>query len=128
MSDSVLIELLKLVFAILAPVLTAALTALVVRLFKKAGMEVQQSKQDQLNSLLFKLVAQTEEWASVKIKNGVGITAQDKAEHYIALVAEKLPGVSPEEATDVAKQVLGHAKLAATAVLQDVRAAVVETK
>lgn len=117
-------ELVKLFFAIVAPILATLLGGLLVQALRKIGIQIDEAKKAQVNSLLFKLIAQTEEWASVRIKNGMTITAQDKAEHYVALAAEKLPNVSAEEAVAVSKQVLGTARLAGTAVLKDLRVAV----
>lgn len=123
-SASLVDEVIKLVFVILGPILATAATALVVQLFRKAGIELDMTKQAVIEQKLGDAVALTEEWASVQIKRGLPINAQQKAEHYVGVVLDKVPGVTPEEATAAAKIILGRFKVAASGSVLDIRTAV----
>lgn len=123
MEPSILDEMVKLVFVIIGPIVAAALTTLLVRLFAKAGIELDLTKKAVIEQKLGDLVAQTEEWASIKIKQGIPITAGDKANKYLALVIDNVPGVNSDEATDVAKTILGRFRVAAAGSLVDLRQA-----
>jgi hypothetical protein len=122
---SVVDELVKLVFAVVGPIIAAAATALFVRLFRKAGIELDMTKQAVIEQKLGDAVALTEEWASIRLKNGIPISAQQKAEHYLGVVADTVPNVTPEEATAIAKTILGRFRVAASGSLSDVRSAAV---
>jgi hypothetical protein len=122
---SVTDEFVRLVFSILGPILAAALTALVVQAFRKIGIELDMTKRAKVEQLLGDAVAQTEEWASVQIKRGIPVTAGDKAEHYVGLALDQVPGITPDEATTVAKTIIGRFRVASSASLSDVRSAVV---
>ena len=123
MEPSILDEMVKLVFVIIGPIVAAALTTLLVRLFAKAGIELDLTKRAVIEQKLGDLVAQTEEWASIKIKQGISVTAGDKANKYLALVIDNVPGVNIDEATDVAKTILGRFRVAAAGSMLDLRQA-----
>lgn len=116
-------EVVRLVFAIVAPVLSGLLVALAAKWFQKMGISLDAEKQAKLEHLAAGLVARTEEWASSRIKAGMPVTAREKAEYYLTIAADALPGVSPDEAHALAQQTLGRLRLGTTAVLQDVRTA-----
>ena len=116
-------EVVKLVFSILGPIIAAAVVAVLVQLLRKLGIELDASKQVKVEAALGNAVALTEEWASTQIKRGIPVTAADKATHYLSLAADKVPGVSPEEATDVARVILGRFRVAAAASVSDIRTA-----
>ena len=124
MAPSVIDEVVNLVFSVVAPILAAVGTAVLVKLFAKLGIELDLTRKAALEQQLGNAVALTEEWAAVRIKNGIPITAQQKAEHYIGVVADKLPHVTPDEATAVAKTILGRFKVAAAGSLSDLSQAV----
>lgn len=123
MEPSILDEIVKLVFVIVGPIVAAAFTTLLVRLFAKAGIELDMTKKAVIEQKLGDLVAQTEEWAAIKLKQGIPVTASDKANKYLALVVDKVPGVNGDEATEVAKTILGRFKVAAAGSVVDLRQA-----
>lgn len=112
-------EVVKLIFVIVGPVLAAVLTALLVRLFAKAGIELDMTKKAVIEQKLGDLVAQTEEWAASRIKRGIPTTAGDKANAYLASAIDKVPEVTAQEATDVAKTILGRFRVAAAGSVSD---------
>lgn len=119
MEPSIVDETVKLIFSILGPILAALGTAVLLKLLAKLGIELDMTKKAVIEQQLGDAVALTEEWASVQIKRGLPINAQQKAEHYIGIVADKVPGVSPDEATKVAKTILGRFKVAGAGSLSD---------
>lgn len=119
-------EVVKLVFGVLAPVLSVLAIAALTQLLRKWGIELDAAKAAKLEQLLGDAVAQTEEWASSQIKRGIPVTAQLKAEHYLGLAVDRVPGVTAEEATRVAKTILGRFRVAAAASVSDVRGAATE--
>lgn len=121
--NDVLVEVVKFALAIIAPILSALIAALAVQGLRKLGISLDAEKQAKLEHLVAALVAQTEEWASSRIKAGITTTAADKAQYYLQLAADKIPGVSADEAHALAQTILGRVRLGTTAVLQDVRVA-----
>ena len=121
--NDVLVEVVKFALAIIAPILSALLVALAAKGLQKIGISLDAEKQAKLEHLVAALVAQTEEWASSRIKAGIPVTAADKASYYLQLAADKIPGVSTDEAHALAQTILGRLRLGTTAVLQDVRVA-----
>lgn len=122
MSD-VTTEFVKLVFAIVAPILSALLVALAAKALQKIGLSLDAEKTAKLEYLATRLVAQTEEWANARLKAGIPTTASDKAKQYLVYAASKLPGVSADEATALAQQTLGRLRMGTMAVLSDIRTA-----
>jgi hypothetical protein len=114
----------KLIFVILGPILATAATALIVQLLRKAGIDLDQAKKAVIEQKLGDAVALTEEWASVQIKRGVPVTAAQKAMKYLDKAIAKVPNVTPDEATEAAKTILGRFKVAAAGSVSDVRVAV----
>ena len=112
-------EVVKLIFVIVGPVLAAALTALLVRLFAKAGIELDMTKKAVIEQKLGDVVAMTEEWASTQIKRGIPTTAGDKANHYLAIALDKVPEVTADEAVETAKTILGRFRVAASGSVSD---------
>jgi hypothetical protein len=116
-------EVVRLVFALVAPVLSALLVALAAKALQKLGLTLDAEKQAKLEHLAAGLVARTEEWASSRIKAGMPVTAREKAEYYLTIATDALPGVSADEAHALAQTTLGRLRLGMTAVLQDIRQA-----
>ncbi len=121
--EDLVVELVKFVLAILAPVLSALVVGLAYKGLQKMGISLDAERQAKLEHLVAALVAQTEEWASSRIKAGIPVTAAEKASYYLQLAADKIPGVSADEAHALAQTILGRVRLGTTAVLQDVRVA-----
>jgi len=119
----ILDEVVKLIFSILGPIIAGALTAVLVQWLRKLGVELDDAKRERLELTLGNAVALTEEWAATQLKRGMPVTSAMKAQHYLALVADKVPGVTTDEATQVAKTILGRFKVAAAGSVSDVRTA-----
>jgi outer membrane scaffolding protein for murein synthesis (MipA/OmpV family) len=116
-------QIVAVVFAIVAPILSTLIVGLALKALQKLGLTVDAEKRAKLEHLTAQLVAQTEEWASARLKAGVSVAAAEKAQHYLKLAADALPGVSTEEAHALAQQTLGKIRMGTAAVLSDVRVA-----
>jgi hypothetical protein len=121
--NDIVTELIKLVLAIVAPILSALIVGLAYKAFQRMGLTVSAEQRARLEHLVAALVAQTEEWASSRIKAGLPVTAEQKAQYYLQLATDRLPGISSDEAHALAQTILGRIRLGTTAVLQDVRVA-----
>lgn len=95
-------ELIKAAFAIVVPILSALLLAVVVQFLRKLGLELSAERQAKLEHTVHGLLLQVEEWGASRVKAGVETKAKDKLEHYLALAAAKIPGITSEEAAALA--------------------------
>ena len=117
-------EILKWVFAIVAPILSGLLVALLTKALQKIGLTVSAENQAKLEHTVASLVALTEEWASAKFKaTGIAVTSAEKAQFYLSKATNILPGISDEEATQWAQTILGRAKVGAATAVSELRVA-----
>ncbi len=105
--DDVLVEVVKVVGAIAAPVLATLVTALLVKTLKKIGLEVDAEQQAKTEHLVRRAILRAEEWAATRVKAKYGTTtAEMKLQRAMQDVLEHVPGLTPPEAA-----ALIHAKL-----------------
>lgn len=89
----------------LGAVVAAALVGVLVKLFQRFGIALDQERQDQLQSVARQAVARAEEWGAAQLrgvaKSKLKSLSGDKFELAVADVLAKIPRVSREEAEAV---------------------------
>lgn len=116
-------DFITVVGAIAAPVVASLICAILIKVAKKYDLHITAEMQARVETIVTNLVLQVEEWGASKIKAGAVVTAQDKAQRYLALAADALPGVTPEEATALAQQELAKLGIGASGFLQALKQA-----
>jgi len=104
---------------ILGAVVAAALVGVLVKLFQRFGIALDQERQDQLQSVARQAVAHAEEWGAAKLrgvaKSKLKSLSRDKFELAVTDVLAKIPRVSREEAEAVVTAALPQMGLGAAA-------------
>lgn len=121
--DDLTTEVVKLVFAIVAPVLATLVTALLVRLFKKVGLQLDAERQAKLEKITHDAILRAEEVAATRLRAQLPVTAKDKLETAIADILDRVPGVTADEAAALVHQQLPRVGLGAASFLTRVRQA-----
>lgn len=120
MESDLTTELVKWALAIAAPIVSAFLVAIMVKVFQKLGLQIDAGQQMKLQSLAQQAILSSEEWAAAKIKANFTVTAKMKLERALTTMLDKVPGISTEEAALLIEAELPKLNLGAT---QFVRAA-----
>jgi hypothetical protein len=97
--------------------LAAALVAVLVKLFQRFGIALDQERQDQLERVARQAVARAEEWAAAQVKAKVSkkIPGSEKFERAVVDVLERIPRVSREEAEAIVTAALPQMGMGAAA-------------
>jgi hypothetical protein len=98
--------------------LAAALVAVLVKLFQRFGIALDQERQDQLEHVARQAVARAEEWAAAQVKAKVvskKIPGSEKFERAVVDVLERIPRVSREEAEAIVTAALPQMGMGAAA-------------
>lgn len=101
----------------LGAIVAAALVAVLVKLFQRFGIALDQERQDQLTRVAQQAVARAEEWAAAQVKAKVKgkIPGAEKFERAVADVIARVPRVSREEAEAIVTAALPQMGLGAAA-------------
>jgi sorbitol-specific phosphotransferase system component IIBC len=94
------------------------IVALLVQLFRKAGIELDEKREAQLRDAAAAAIAKAEEWAAAQLKGKFAnkkIPGQEKFERAVGDVLAKIPNVSREEAEDIVTAMLPQMGLGAAA-------------
>jgi hypothetical protein len=124
--DTILNELIKLLFTVITLTLTAFIPVLLKKLYDKFHLQVSAENQAMIEKRVQDLLFFVEEWAAGRIKANIPTTAGDKLEKYLSLALDKIPGVTQEEAMHLAQQELPKLGLGAAGFIREVQAAVRE--
>ncbi len=120
-----LAEVIKLAFAILAPLLIAAATAAIYRVFQYFGVQLKAADDERVRAVIQDLVLHTEEWAADKAKHStLVVNSADKALHFAVLAAAQLPALPPPEAKQIAQAELQRLGLGAAGVVHSINLAI----
>jgi hypothetical protein len=99
--------------------LAAALVAVLVKLFQRFGIALDQERQDQLQSVARQAVARAEEWGATQLKGlakrKLPALGAEKFERAVTDVVARIPRVSREEAEAVVQAALPQMGLGAAA-------------
>lgn len=115
--QEILNELVKSVLVASVGLLGPLVVGLVVQMFRKANVELSQSQQDQVRSVVQNILLEVEEWASHRIKAQVQVTSGAKLERAIESIVEKFPGISEAEAEKLVREELPKIGLGAVSFL-----------
>ncbi|OFW05634.1 MAG: hypothetical protein A3H96_11275 [Acidobacteria bacterium RIFCSPLOWO2_02_FULL_67_36] len=121
--NDVLIDVLKTVGTILAPILATLLTALAYKALKRAGLDLDAEKQAKLEYLARQAILRAEEWGANQLKTHLPATSGQKLQRAVTDLLDKVPGISDVEAAALVHAELPKVALGASGFLQAVRTA-----
>src|SRR3972149_6691182 len=123
MSDDLVLEVVRLALTILAPVLAALGSAVLVKMFQRVGLEVSAEKQARLEKIAQDAIFGAEEWAAGAIKRNLPVPSGAKLNQALARFLMRAPGVSEDEAAAIIHAELPKVGLGAVGFLRAVRQA-----
>jgi len=123
--EPLLDELIKLLFTIVTITITAALPFILKKIFDKFNLQVSAENQAKLEKYIQDAILATEEWAATRIKASIPVNAGAKAEKFITIALDKIPGITADEALKLAQQELPKLGLGASGFLRSVTETVV---
>lgn len=104
---------------VLGGVVAAALVAVLVKLFQRFGIALDQERQDQLQTVARQAVARAEEWGATQLKgiakSKLPSLSGEKFERAVTDVIARVPRVSREEAEAIVTAALPQMGLGAAA-------------
>ena len=118
-----LLEALKTLGVIFAPILAALVTALLVHALQKAGLNLDAEKTARLEHFVQQAILRAEEWAATAAKRNMPPASGMKLAKAITDVVAKVPGITDAEATALIQAELPKVGLGAAGFLGAVRTA-----
>lgn len=95
------------IFAV--PLLTIGITSFLRVLTERANIDLTREQSETLNDLARQAAMATEEWAAAKLKATAGktkVTPDDKLAHAVALMSDRVSGLTEKRAIDMIKGAL----------------------
>lgn len=116
--DDIYGELIKLGFTILTVMVVPLVTAILIKVLKRIGLSVSAEQQAKLEKLAQDAILATEEYASARIKAQlVKLLPAEKLTKAVELLMDKVPGITPQEATLLVQQELPKLRASAAGFL-----------